>query len=542
MNKPPVFDISIEYLVNDLLRLVDKHALVYILSDDGTIEYTNSKLAEISKFTVDELVGSSIKKLRSSYHPDVFYKEIWDLLRRGETWSGELCGMCRAGTYFWEDLSIRPLSFKDDTKKYYLGVSTDITLLKNREQTMSAYNAMLVNTTKGVPLKENFDALINNIEVIFPYMTCAIMMLEDGKYLRSVSGPSLPNDYACAVDGLEIGEIVGSCGAAAKAQKLVVVEDLYNHPNWAPYIDVVKKTDFHACWSHPILSSSGETYGTFAIYYKTTRGPTPNELNLIQSLAYSCCGAIESDRARRELIEQKNRAEAASHAKDQFLANMSHELRTPLNAILGFSGILQQELFGPIGNDRYKGYSQDIEMSASFLLEIIEDILDISIIEAGKISLDPEVLSVSKLMENCMQLIMSRASEKEVVCQLIVPDPECFIFADEMHMKQILTNLLINAIKFTPKFGNVTFSTQIAKPEFIDIFVKDTGIGIASKDLEKVLEPFSQVEDSMTRSHEGVGLGLSLAKRLALVQGGELSLESELGRGTSVSVRLPLAK
>ncbi|MFD2206022.1 sensor histidine kinase [Kiloniella antarctica] len=540
MDEPPIFDDFIDGPTRELLRLVNNHALVYILSDDGIIEYSNQKLSDLCGYSIEELKGSSVRKLRSTHHPDSFYEDMWKRLREGETWTGELCCTGRSGAYYWEELSISPLLLKGKTEQYYLGVSTDISLLKNREQTMAAYNEMLINITKGVSLKDNFDRLIHNVEAIFPYMTCSIMLLENGKYLRNISGPNIPQAYANAVDGLEIGENIGSCGAAAKTQELVVVEDLYNHPNWAPYLDIIRQTDYHACWSHPIVSSSGVTYGTFAIYYKTTRGPTKLELNHIQSLAFSCRGAFESHNARRELVEQKNRAEAANHAKNQFLANMSHELRTPLNAVLGFSEILERELFGPIGTLKYKEYAADIQTSANFLLEIIGDILDISLVEAGKISPEPEKLPVSKLMGCCVQLVKSKANEKQVFYQVVEPTEDYYIFADKQHVKQILTNLLINAIKFTPADGEIIFYTEITKNKFIDFVIKDNGIGISKENLDKVFEPFSQVEDSMTRSHEGVGLGLSLAKRLASAQGGELRLESVLGQGTTVYVSLPL--
>ncbi|WP_421783949.1 GAF domain-containing sensor histidine kinase [Kiloniella litopenaei] len=540
MDQPPIFNDFTDGPAKELVRLIDNHALVYILSDDGILKYSNQKLADLSGFSIDELEGMSVLNLRSEYHPDSFYDDMWSLLRSGGTWTGEICCMDRSGAYYWEDLSLCPLELKGDSNHYYLGVSVDITPVKTREQTMIAYNEMLVNVTKGVPLKENFDQLIRNIETIFPHMNCAIMFLENEQYLRNFSGPSIPSEYAGLINGVEIGEFVGSCGAAAKRQELVVVEDIYNHPNWVDYLDVIGTTDYHACWSHPIVSTKGVTYGTFAIYYKTTRRPTEIELNFIQSLAYSCRGAIETHNARYELIEQKNRAEAANHAKNQFLANMSHELRTPLNAVIGYSEILERELFGPLGVDRYKTYAGDIQTSARFLLDIINDILDISLIEEGKISPEPEVLPVKKLMGCCIQLIKSRANDKDVAYEIIEPDDDYYIYADKQHVKQIISNLLTNAIKFTPSKGKVTLSAARNGSEYIDFVVSDNGIGISEENLERVMEPFNQVADSMTRAHEGVGLGLSLSRKLAIAQGGDLRIESVYGTGTTVYVSLPL--
>ncbi len=242
----------------------------------------------------------------------------------------------------------------------------------------------------------------------------------------------------------------------------------------------------------------------------------------------------------RALIEARDLAEEANRAKSSFLANMSHELRTPLNAILGFSEVMTHEMFGPVGSPRYLEYSRLIHESGAHLLELINGILDMSKIEAGKFELSPEIFDLEETAAACVRFVRQQAERAGVALKLAIAPGATTIFADKRAIKQVLVNLLSNGVKFTPRGGEVRLTAGLDS-KGIEIVVADSGVGISVKDLARLGQPFEQVEGEHVRSKEGTGLGLALVKALASMHGGEATIESALGVGTTVHVRLPYA-
>jgi signal transduction histidine kinase len=235
-------------------------------------------------------------------------------------------------------------------------------------------------------------------------------------------------------------------------------------------------------------------------------------------------------------------AEAASRAKTEFLANMSHELRTPLNAIIGFSEVIKSEMLGSLGVERYRFYAQDIYDSGHHLLEVINDILDISKVEAGEFELNEEETDLAYIVEQSLRLVRERAKNQRLDLVVDLDSRLPHVLVDQRLIKQSLINLLSNAIKFTPGPGRVTVHGKIEADGALALSVSDTGIGIAEEDIAKVLQPFNQVESAFSRSHEGTGLGLPLAKSFLEVQGGSLEIDSKIGEGTTVTLRLPAGR
>jgi signal transduction histidine kinase len=250
----------------------------------------------------------------------------------------------------------------------------------------------------------------------------------------------------------------------------------------------------------------------------------------------------EARRAYDELRVAKEAAEVANRAKSAFLATMSHELRTPLNAVMGFSQMMITEVLGALPNDSYRNYAQHIFDSAEHLLDIINDILDVSKAEAGKLDLAEEAIDVHAVIEKVCQMIDVRAETADVaLVRTIAPDLPPLL-ADRRKMKQIVMNLLSNAVKFTPAGGRVEIAAAIEAPHGLLITVSDTGIGIAKADIPRVTEPFIQVDNSLSRRHDGTGLGLALVSALVELHGGTLHIDSELGKGTTVTATFPMAR
>jgi signal transduction histidine kinase len=239
----------------------------------------------------------------------------------------------------------------------------------------------------------------------------------------------------------------------------------------------------------------------------------------------------------RETAQQK--AEAANLAKSAFLATMSHELRTPLNAVIGFSEMMRKAVFGRLGDARYEGYADAIFSSGSHLLDIINDVLDLSKAESGKLELDESVFDLRDAVQSVLRLTDGHVHGADLTRTVYVPDDLPLLRGDERKTRQMLLNLLGNAVKFTPPGGSISLFVDYDPARGVAVSVADTGIGIAAEDLDRVLEPFEQADSSLARKHEGTGLGLALVRAMIELHGGALTLRSTLGAGTEVTIAFP---
>lgn len=274
--------------------------------------------------------------------------------------------------------------------------------------------------------------------------------------------------------------------------------------------------------------------------FQVTKFPILNEAGEVVGLGGLDIDVTERSEAERALKLAKEEAEMANRAKSDFLANMSHEIRTPLNAILGFAELIREEVFGPVGNPRYQEYADDIFRSGKHLLEIIGDILDLSKIEAGKYEVERAPVAVDEVVRAAVSLLGKSADERGVTLSQ-TGERGVYLLGDRRAVKQILLNLLTNAVKFTGDGGRVEILVEPGEGGALTLSVRDTGVGIAAADLARVMEPFTQLGSPTVRRHEraGSGIGLAICNRLAALMGARLAVESEVGEGTLVRVLFP---
>ena len=302
----------------------------------------------------------------------------------------------------------------------------------------------------------------------------------------------------------------------------------------AEFPDQVNRRD-SAILTVPLVRE-GDAIGVLQVDRDIARPYTEREIALVQTFAHQVVIAIETTRLCEALQEKSRQLEAASRHKSQFLANMSHELRTPLNSIIGFSGVLAEQMFGQL-NDRQSEYVRDIQTSGQYLLSLINDILDLSKVEAGRMDVDIRAISLRETLEHALTMVRERAIRHGISIGLEMDPGLDEIEADERKLKQVILNLISNAVKFTPDGGQVALRAWRADDE-VHIDVVDTGVGIATRDLEHLFDDFRQV-GSGTSNDEGTGLGLAISRHFCRLMGGDLTVKSVYGQGSTFTVRLP---
>jgi signal transduction histidine kinase len=344
-------------------------------------------------------------------------------------------------------------------------------------------------------------------------------------------------DLIVALEATPVRKGEGITGRAAERREPMQVADIAEAGSYeSRFRDVLLRMGYRALLSVPLVRED-HVIGALAVTRKAPGEFSPEVITLLRTFATQSALAIQNARLFREVEQQRRQVEAASHHKSEFLANMSHELRTPLNAILGFSEVLAERMFGEV-NEKQAEYLQDILSSGRHLLSLINDILDLSKVEAGRLELELGRFHLPTALDNALTLIRERASRHGITLDLAVAPEIGEIVADERKVKQILLNLLSNAVKFTPEGGRVGL-TATAAEEVITIAVSDTGIGIAAADQATIFEEFRQVGTG-SQKQEGTGLGLTLTKKFVELHGGRIWVSSEEGRGSTFTFTLPL--
>jgi GAF domain-containing protein len=336
---------------------------------------------------------------------------------------------------------------------------------------------------------------------------------------------------------LRLGE--GATGRAAETRVPTQIADLHQEQEFATrgMRPILSRLGYRSLLAVPLLLDQ-KIMGALTIYRRQTGTFVPEVVNLLRTFATQSVLAIQNARLFREIEDKGRQLEAANRHKSEFLANVSHELRTPLNAIIGFSEVLQERLFGEL-NEKQAEYTDDILSSGRHLLSLINDILDLSKIEAGRMELEVTTFHLPDAIENALLLIRERASRHGIKLDRVIDDRLGDFTGDERKVKQILVNLLTNAVKFTPEGGQIKVEATLGDSAVI-ISVTDTGIGIAKEDQEAIFEEFRQVGTNYAQKREGTGLGLSLTRKFVELHGGQIWVESELGKGATFTFTLPI--
>ena len=436
------------------------------------------------------------------------------------------------------------------------------------EQVQSIPAYLLADGAARDSLPGALDGLIRLIEMQLPEMRASILLIdEDGVTLRHGAAPRLPAAYMRLIDGQRIGPIAGSCGTAAWRGEQVIVRDIATDPLWTDYRAAALPHGLRACWSTPILDGTRKVLGTFAMYYGEPRDPGALEQSLTATATLLAANilararaegalrqgaeelktrAVAAERAARALTESEAQmrmaraeAEQANQAKARFIATMSHELRTPLNAIGGYARLMLDGIPTP-ASDGQRNYLERILRGQQHLLGLIDTVLTHSKLEADRMTYRMENIQVSELLDVVETLSAPQLAAKRIGYDCEGCDGKLVLRGDRQKIVQILLNLLSNAIKFTPEGGRIAIDTSVPTPGQVAIAVHDTGIGMSAEQVATVFEPYVQFDNRLTRTEHGTGLGTAISRRLARGMGGDLSVASEPGAGTTFVLTLQL--
>lgn len=412
------------------------------------------------------------------------------------------------------------------------------------ERLNSYYQTILSLLTSDKPLKAALRELVMLIENEADGMLGSVLLMsEDRLHLVEGAAPSLPGFYNQAINGVAIGEGVGSCGTVAFTGERVVVEDIGTHPYWADFKGLALEAKLHACWSQPIKQNN-TVLGTFALYYNKPQAPDEFHIKLIEEAAGLAKVLIEKDLSMKMLGKKEQELEQARKSaqwKSRFFANMSHEIRTPLNGIIGMVDLLAETDL----DQQQAQYLKTLGFSSTTLITVIDDILDVSKISEGKLVLESIGFNLKEFVDSLLSTYRFKCGDHIQLSGSIADDVPTWIEGDPNRLHQIIANLLNNAFKFTSQ-GHIELSiTMTSQPgEQVDLafVVKDTGIGIDNDHLERIFDQFEQADSSTTRQYGGSGLGLFICKQLAKLFDGDIRVESAPGVGSTFTACLKFAR
>jgi PAS domain S-box-containing protein len=505
-----------EKQVDDLRLALDEAAIVAITDVSGKITYVNDKFCAISKYSREELIGQDHRIINSGYHSKEFIRNLWTTIANGKVWRGEVKNRAKDGSHYWVDTTIVPF-LNDEGKPYqYVAIRSEIT---DRMTAQSELERAIVD-------RQHHEKQVEDLR--FALDEAAIVAITD------VSGKiTYVNDKFCAISKYSREELIGqdhriiNSGFHSKEFIREIWTTIANGKVWRGEIQNRAKDGSHY-WVDttivPFLNEQGKPYQYVAIRSEITDRMTAQ---------------TELQQAIIDLKVANRLANENARLKSEFLSTMSHELRTPMNAIEGFTSVMLKGMGGAQYNDKTERYLGKVHNNSKRLLNLINDFLDLSRIEAGRLELSNLPISPSAMAYQWHETMSALAETKQLQFDTYVDEalPD-FIYGDEEAISKIAINLLGNAFKFTEK-GAVTLSLT-RDDEYVVISVTDTGIGIPPHAREYIFDEFRQADQSSKRLFGGTGLGLSIVQKLTRLMGGTVTLQSEVGIGSTFTVRLPI--
>ncbi len=513
---------------------LDQSAKVAITDPNGIIKFVNDRFCKSSKYTKEELIGKEFSIVNSGYHSAEFMKDLWETIKSGKVWRGEIQNMAKDGDYYWDEVSIIPFLDKKGRPYQYVAIIQDITDKKSSQE------RLILETSLISILSENED-IDTTIRRICRHV-CDELSWDASTFWRvDPESTRLANPLFCNFMGEKLavferdtlasqfGIEEGLPGIAWKTKEPIWVFDLLADSRFGK-IESAIKANLRSALVFPVLFNN-EVTGVMEFFSSRNLKQDVNIMQMLESFSLQIGAYIERKKAEQELLLAKKQAEESVISKDQFLANMSHEMRTPMNAIIGYAELLAQSGL----TENQKEFAESVRLAGGNLLHIINDILDFSKIESGTLSIESETVHIRTLLHNVYNLLKISAMNKNLEFEFNIDNdlPE-YIVCDPFRLNQVLINLVANAIKFTEK-GSVRVSVKKTSELYnrceLLFTIKDTGIGIPDDKKEDIFERFSQVNNEINRKYEGTGLGLSISKNLVELMGGKLELRSENGVG-----------
>lgn len=545
-------------LLHQQKKVMDEHSIISVADITGRITYTNHKFCEISGYSQKELIGQNHRIVNSGQHPVSFFKHMWKTISSGKSWSGVICNKAKDGSLYWVDSIIKPFFDEKGRIDHYISIRTDITAQMNAQKMLSCQRQLLdmvQNSMRYFVQVNDLRQLANSIIKELCTLTQSEFALIGEVLYDEHSEPYLKihaisdiswNDasyklYLANMDkGMEFHNLENVLTRPIATGNAYISNDVANdeyaggqpmgHPAIRNYLGV------------PIYSGT-EVVGMYGVA-NNDAGYDEKLLAYLRpfTAAYgvmiSAARTHDKERAvQLEMIDAKNAAETANHAKSEFLSRMSHELRTPLNAILGFGQLLKTDAEQPLTADQQENVDEILQ-AGKHLLRLISEILDLSRIESGDIQLDLRKIKIRNVLEECRGLIAPLANQRNISINMDIAECESLkVKADFLRLKQVILNLLSNAVKYNKHGGSVLVHCAQKDKNRLVISVTDTGKGIAAHFHQDVFKPFRRM-DAATSGVEGVGIGLVISRRFIETMGGKIDFESVEGEGSTFRIEI----